>query len=434
MNVQKRARVALAVAMSSLLVVPGYSLAAENPAQPGTVRPEDKTVAQPGTVKQEQPGTVKQEIVKKTQEPTPPPSAPVSAPPAKPSAVAVTPQPVATPAPVVTQQATVKPVQSVQPVTTAPVAPRTERTSVAPFAPVTTTTQVDTTPTIRQSVPPAEEAPTEVVKEPTPVAQSPVVKAESGMDEKTLAEKATEQSAGKLVREHTTERAGENEVKSVRIEHADEVAQVELAAAVEEGGDVRDKVANTGKEVVIREGDEEELTPVVDTDNDPDEIGDDGAEPVAGDVVSHGDGAVSEVAPAFAPEVTTGAAVSIGQAKASVELSMENTGTTVSFTSQHGTGLDAGVSVSVENSTNTLSVEAGGNELHAPAPVIPEPVITAVEQALPAETVAAVEQFASEVDHAVKAHIASLPTGQQVTDAGFGQVTTWLDTNSAPQG
>ena len=52
MNDKKQIRAALAIAVSSTLLIPGYVLAAEKPAQPGTVRPADKAVAQPGTDKQ----------------------------------------------------------------------------------------------------------------------------------------------------------------------------------------------------------------------------------------------------------------------------------------------------------------------------------------------------------------------------------------------
>ena len=256
MNVKKQVRAALAVAVSSTLLIPGYVLAAEKPAQPGTVRPADKVVAQPGTDKQARseskaadtkPSTAQPGTDKPSQKPTAENTAPKPQTPAQPS-VADKPD---TPAP----QAPAQPSGEDKPVTPAP----SQTVVQQPSAPAPTPNYSDVSD---QNTVPA------VAQQPAQPAQS-----EQATGGQTMAEQATETTASQSVRDSANGTVEEEETQPVRTTQADERARFELASAVERDGDVRQDATEEEK-AVTREDEKPNLAPVQAPDGEPDNDGD----------------------------------------------------------------------------------------------------------------------------------------------------------------
>ncbi|WP_147291519.1 hypothetical protein [Corynebacterium senegalense] len=367
MQAKKRARVALATAMVSTLILPGYVLAESKPAQPGTVRPAEKAEAQPGTSKAE-----KAEILAQKEQKAAPAPAPKQEQKAAPAPVS----------PAVSDQAVVAAPKEPVVVAPAPEPVRQPATQQATYTPAAKNSEPSTT---------------------------------------SMAQQATETTLSDSVRESAVnEGAYVPETDSVRTQHNDEVARYELAADVREGGDVRDK-AGKDKEVVTRLGDDDGLTPVDAPDDDPqgDDDTDNGSDPAA----------VAAPAPQPVSEVTAGAAVTTPETTTtSVEVGASQTGSEVSVSRQIEGAEAAEVSASYDYAAHTVSVSAPQTQFEVEVPQVPAEVSAAVEQALPAEVKAAVDQSVGQAQQAVDAQLAALSTGEHVTDTAIGQVSTWLNT------
>lgn len=328
MNIKKQVRAALAVAVSSTLLIPGYVVAAEKPAQPGTVRPADKAVAQPGTDKQArsisdnasnsqstaQPGTDK--VAPK---PAPESAAPKPAAPVQPS-VPAKPQP---PAPQAPQQPAVESVPVQQ-----------------PSAPAPTPNYSDVT--AQNSVPTGEQ---------------------------TLAEQATETTASQSVRESASGTEQPAETQPVRTTQADEKARFEVASAVESGGDVREDTTKQ-EQAVTREDENAKLAPVQAPDGGPDNDGEDAPEPT-NDILNQ--------------TINAGATVEGAAGDTTLEFDASPVATT--FSANSGS---AAVSATVDHAAKQITVEAGNATFEAQAPaavtqaveqIVPPQVQQAVDQA-----------------------------------------------------
>lgn len=381
MNVKKQVRAALAVAVSSTLLIPGYVLAAEKPAQPGTVRPADKVVAQPGTDKQARgeskaadakPSTAQPGTDKPSQKPAAENTAPKSQAPAQPS-VANKPD---TPAP----QAPAQPSGEDKPVTPAP----SQTVVQQPSAPAPTPNYSDVSD---QNTVPA-------------VAQQPAqpVQSEQAAGGQTLAEQATETTASQSVRDSANGTVEEEETQPVRTTQADERARFELASAVERDGDVRQDATEEEK-AVTREDEKPNLAPVQAPDGEPDNDGDTTPQPNT-DVLNQ--------------TISAGASVAGAAGNTAVEFDASPVASTLSADSAAST-----VSATVDHVAKQVTVEAGNAEFQVQAPV-------AVEQIAPPQVSQAVDQAAKQAQTAINSHLASLPNGEQVRDTAIGQVETWF--------
>ena len=381
MNVKKQVKAALAVAVSSTLLIPGYVLAAEKPAQPGTVRPADKVVAQPGTDKQARseskaadtkPSTAQPGTDKPSQKPAAENTAPKSQAPAQPS-VADKPD---TPAP----QAPAQPSGEDKPVTPAP----SQTVVQQPSAPTPTPNYSDVSD---QNTVPA------VAQQPAQPAQS-----EQATGGQTLAEQATETTASQSVRDSANGTVEEEETQPVRTTQADERARFELASAVERDGDVRQDATKEEK-AVTREDEKPNLAPVQAPDGEPDNDGDTAPQPNT-DVLNQ--------------TISAGASVAGAAGNTAVEFDASPVASTLSADSAAST-----VSATVDHVAKQVTVEAGNAEFQVQAPV-------AVEQIEPPQVSQAVDQAAKQAQTAINTHLASLPNGEQVRDTAIGQVETWF--------
>lgn len=381
MNVKKQVRAALAVAVSSTLLIPGYVLAAEKPAQPGTVRPADKVVAQPGTDKQARseskaadtkPSTAQPGTDKPSQKPAAENTAPKSQTPAQPSAS----DKPDTPAP----QAPAQPSGEDKPVTPAP----SQTVVQQPSAPAPTPNYSDVSD---QNTVPA-------------VAQQPAqpVQSEQATGGQTLAEQATETTASQSVRDSANGTVEEEETQPVRTTQADERARFELASAVERDGDVRQDATEEEK-AVTREDEKPNLAPVQAPDGEPDNDGDTTPQPNT-DVLNQ--------------TISAGASVAGAAGNTAVEFDASPVASTLSANSAAST-----VSATVDHVAKQVTVEAGNAEFQVQAPV-------AVEQIAPPQVSQAVDQAAKQAQTAINTHLASLPNGEQVRDTAIGQVETWF--------
>ena len=381
MNVKKQVRAALAVAVSSTLLIPGYVLAAEKPAQPGTVRPADKVVAQPGTDKQARgeskaadakPSTAQPGTDKPSQKPAAENTAPKSQTPAQPSAS----DKPDTPAP----QAPAQPSGEDKPVTPAP----SQTVVQQPSAPAPTPNYSDVSD---QNTVPA-------------VAQQPAqpVQSEQATGGQTLAEQATETTASQSVRDSANGTVEEEETQPVRTTQADERARFELASAVERDGDVRQDATEEEK-AVTREDEKPNLAPVQAPDGEPDNDGDTTPQPNT-DVLNQ--------------TISAGASVAGAAGNTAVEFDASPVASTLSADSAAST-----VSATVDHVAKQVTVEAGNAEFQVQAPV-------AVEQIAPPQVSQAVDQAAKQAQTAINSHLASLPNGEQVRDTAIGQVETWF--------
>ena len=381
MNVKKQVRAALAVAVSSTLLIPGYVLAAEKPAQPGTVRPADKVVAQPGTDKQARseskaadtkPSTAQPGTDKPSQKPTAENTAPKPQTPAQPS-VADKPD---TPAP----QAPAQPSGEDKPVTPAP----SQTVVQQPSAPAPTPNYSDVSD---QNTVPA------VAQQPAQPAQS-----EQATGGQTMAEQATETTASQSVRDSANGTVEEEETQPVRTTQADERARFELASAVERDGDVRQDATEEEK-AVTREDEKPNLAPVQAPDGEPDNDGDTTPQPNT-DVLNQ--------------TISAGASVAGAAGNTAVEFDASPVASTLSANSAAST-----VSATVDHVAKQVTVEAGNAEFQVQAP-------GAVEQIAPPQVSQAVDQAAKQAQAAINTHLASLPNGEQVRDTAIGQVETWF--------
>lgn len=381
MNVKKQVRAALAVAVSSTLLIPGYVLAAEKPAQPGTVRPADKVVAQPGTDKQARgeskaadakPSTAQPGIDKPSQKPAAENTAPKSQAPAQPS-VADKPD---TPAP----QAPAQPSGEDKPVTPAP----SQTVVQQPSAPAPTPNYSDVSD---QNTVPA------VAQQPAQPAQS-----EQTTGGQTMADQATEKTASQSVRDSANGTVEEEETQPVRTTQADEQARFELASDIERDGDVRQDATEEEK-AVTREDEKPNLAPVQAPDGEPDTDGDTTPQPNT-DVLNQ--------------TISAGASVAGAAGNTAVEFDASPVASTLSANSAAST-----VSATVDHVAKQVTVEAGNAEFQVQAPV-------AVEQIAPPQVSQAVDQAAKQAQTAINTHLASLPNGEQVRDTAIGQVETWF--------
>lgn len=381
MNVKKQVKAALAVAVSSTLLIPGYVLAAEKPAQPGTVRPADKVVAQPGTDKQARseskaadtkPSTAQPGTDKPSQKPAAENTAPKSQAPAQPS-VADKPD---TPAP----QAPAQPSGEDKPVTPAP----SQTVVQQPSAPAPTPNYSDVSD---QNTVPA------VAQQPAQPAQS-----EQATGGQTMAEQATETTASQSVRDSANGTVEEEETQPVRTTQADERARFELASAVERDGDVRQDATEEEK-AVTREDEKPNLAPVQAPDGEPDNDGDTTPQPNT-DVLNQ--------------TISAGASVAGAAGNTAVEFDASPVASTLSANSAAST-----VSATVDHVAKQVTVEAGNAEFQVQAP-------GAVEQIAPPQVSQAVDQAAKQAQTAINTHLASLPNGEQVRDTAIGQVETWF--------
>lgn len=427
MHAYKRVRAALAVAVASSLALPGFAVADEKPAQPGTVRPSEKAQAQPGTSKKDAPA----KEPKKQEEPAKP--APVAQPEVKPA-----PKPAPAPAPAPTQaqpapvpQPTNAPASKPAPAPAAPVAVSDQAAS-AP-APVSQASPAVRTQPVSNTRPVSNTAP--VVKDSTTAVNGTNGQAFQG---ESMADKATETVASKPVRESVA--ASENaveETKPVRTAQADEAARYELAAAIDEDGDVREQAVKD-EPAVTREGDNEGLAPVDAPEDDGDDDTDDGqgqtteqveVTPVSQDGAAGAAAPVVEDAPhAEVTEVAAGAAVDTSAGTASVAVEASQSATEFSATSQQAGAESATEYTAVyDATTHSVGVDVAGTQFEVAVPEAPVEVTAAVEQFVPNEVAEVVDQSIAQAEQAVAAHVASLPTGEQVTDTAVGQVSTWLN-------
>lgn len=423
MHSYKRVRAALAVAVASSLALPGFAVADEKPAQPGTVRPSEKAQAQPGTSKKDAPA----KEPKKQEEPAKP--APVAQPEVKPA-----PKPAPAPAPAPTQaQPAPKPAPVAQPAPAAPVVVSDQASVTAP-APVSQPSNAAQTQPVSNTTP--------VVKDTTSGARDSAAQASGGTGQasqgESMADKATETAASKSVRDSAAApQSGEEETKPVRTAQADEAARYELVAAIDEDGDVR-KQAAKDEPAVTREGDEEGLAPVDAPDDDGDDDTDDGqgqtTEQVEVTPVSQ-DGAagaaapvVEDAPPAEVTEVAAGAAVDTSAGTASVAVEASQSATEFSATSQQaGAASATEVTAAYDATTHSVGVDVAGTQFEVAVPEAPVEVTAAVEQFVPNEVTEVVDQSIAQAEQAVAAHVASLPSGEQVTETAVGQVSTWLN-------
>ena len=389
MNVKKQVRAALAVAVSSTLLIPGYVLAAEKPAQPGTVRPADKAVAQPGTDKQARsesndadtkPSTAQPGTDKPSQKPTAENSAPKSQAPAQPS-VADKPD---TPAP----QAPAQPSGEDKPVTPAP----SQSVAQQPSAPAPTPNYSDVSD---QNTVPA-------------VAQQPAqpVQSEQATGGQTMADQATEKTASQSVRDSANGTVEEEETQPVRTTQADEQARFELASDIERDGDVRQDATEEEK-AVTREDEKPNLAPVEAPDGEPDNDGDTTPQP-------NTDVAPQPNTDVLNQTISAGASVAGAAGNTAVEFDASPVASTLSANSEAST-----VSATVDHVAKQVTVEAGNAEFQVQAPV-------AVEQIVPPQVSQAVDQAAQQAQTAINSHLSSLPNGEQVRDTAIGQVETWF--------
>lgn len=389
MNVKKQVRAALAVAVSSTLLIPGYVLAAEKPAQPGTVRPADKAVAQPGTDKQARsesndadtkPSTAQPGTDKPSQKPTAENSAPKSQAPAQPS-VADKPD---TPAP----QAPAQPSGEDKPVTPAP----SQSVAQQPSAPAPTPNYSDVSD---QNTVPA-------------VAQQPAqpVQSEQATGGQTMADQATEKTASQSVRDSANGTVEEEETQPVRTTQADEQARFELASDIERDGDVRQDATEEEK-AVTREDEKPNLAPVEAPDGEPDNDGDTTPQP-------NTDVAPQPNTDVLNQTISAGASVAGAAGNTAVEFDASPVASTLSANSAAST-----VSATVDHVAKQVTVEAGNAEFQVQAPV-------AVEQIVPPQVSQAVDQAAQQAQTAINSHLSSLPNGEQVRDTAIGQVETWF--------
>lgn len=389
MNVKKQVRAALAVAVSSTLLIPGYVLAAEKPAQPGTVRPADKAVAQPGTDKQARsenndadtkPSTAQPGTDKPSQKPTAENSAPKSQAPAQPS-VADKPD---TPAP----QAPAQPSGEDKPVTPAP----SQSVAQQPSAPAPTPNYSDVSD---QNTVPA-------------VAQQPAqpVQSEQTTGGQTMADQATEKTASQSVRDSANGTVEEEETQPVRTTQADEQARFELASDIERDGDVRQDATEEEK-AVTREDEKPNLAPVEAPDGEPDNDGDTTPQP-------NTDVAPQPNTDVLNQTISAGASVAGAAGNTAVEFDASPVASTLSANSAAST-----VSATVDHVAKQVTVEAGNAEFQVQAPV-------AVEQIVPPQVSQAVDQAAQQAQTAINSHLSSLPNGEQVRDTAIGQVETWF--------
>lgn len=393
MNVKKQVRAALAVAVSSTLLIPGYVLAAEKPAQPGTVRPADKAVAQPGTNKQArseksdagtkpsttQPGTGKPSQ-KPSQKPTAENSAPKSQTPAQPS-VAYTPAP----------QTPAQPSGEAKPVTPAP----SQSVAQQPSAPAPTPNYSNVSD---QNTVPA------VAQQPAQPAQS-----EQATGGQTMADQATEKTASQSVRDSANGTEKEEKTQPVRTTQADEQARFELASQVERDGDVRQDVTEEEK-AITREDEKPNLAPVQAPDGEPDNDGDTTPQP-------NTDVAPQPNTDVLNQTISAGASVAGAGGNTAVEFDASPAASTLRANSATST-----VSATVDHVAKQVTVEAGNAEFQVQAPV-------AVEQIVPPQVSQAVDQAAKQAQTAINTHLASLPNGDQVRDTAIGQVETWFQAN-----
>ena len=384
MNVKKQVRAALAVAVSSTLLIPGYVLAAEKPAQPGTVRPADKAVAQPGTDKQARsenkgadakPSTAQPGTDKPSQKPAAENTAPKSQAPAQPSV----PEKPDTPA----SQAPAQPSGEDKPSPSTPTpAQRIEQEPSAP-APTPNYSDVSDQTTVQVAA-----------QQPAQPAQS-----EQTTGGRTLAEQATETTASQSVRDSangTDEQ--EEETQPVRTTQADKQARFELASAVERDGDVRQDATKEEK-AVTREDEKPNLAPVQAPDGEPDNDSDPAPQPNTD---------------ALNQTISAGASVAGATGNTAVELDASPAASTLSANSAN-----SAVSATVDHAAKQVTVEAGSAEFQVQAPV-------AVEQIAPPQVAQAVDQAAKQAQTAINTHLASLPSGEQVRDTAIGQVETWF--------
>ena len=368
MNVKKQVRAALAVAVSSTLLIPGYVLAAEKPAQPGTVRPADKVVAQPGTDKQARSESKAADAKPSTAQPG------TDKPSQKPAAENTAPK----------SQAPAQPSVADKPDTPAPQAPAQPSGEDKPVTPAPTPNYSDVSD---QNTVPA-------------VAQQPAqpVQSEQATGGQTLAEQATETTASQSVRDSANGTVEEEETQPVRTTQADERARFELASAVERDGDVRQDATKEEK-AVTREDEKPNLAPVQAPDGEPDNDGDTAPQPNT-DVLNQ--------------TISAGASVAGAAGNTAVEFDASPVASTLSADSAAST-----VSATVDHVAKQVTVEAGNAEFQVQAPV-------AVEQIAPPQVSQAVDQAAKQAQTAINTHLASLPNGEQVRDTAIGQVETWF--------
>lgn len=426
MHSYKRVRAALAVAVASSLALPGFAVADEKPAQPGTVRPSEKAQAQPGTSKKDAPA----KEPKKQEEPAKP--APVAQPEVKPA-----PKPAPAPAPAPTQaQPAPKPAPVAQPAPAAPVVVSDQASVTAP-APVSQPSNAVQTQPVSNTTP--------VVKDTASGVSDSTAQASGGTGQvsqgESMADKATETVASESVRDSAAApQSVVEETKPVRTAQADEAARYELAAAIDEDGDVR-KQATKDEPAVTREGDDEGLAPVdaPDDDGDDNTDGEQGKNRAQAEVTpASQDTPVDPVAPASpvvetppaaeVSEVAAGAAVDTSAGTASVAVEASQSATEFSVTSQQaGAESVAEVTAAYDATTHSVGVDVVGTQFEVAVPEAPVEVTAAVEQFVPNEVAEVVDQSIAQAEQAVAAHVASLPTGEQVTDTAVGQVSTWLN-------
>ena len=395
MNDKKQIRAALAIAVSSTLLIPGYVLAAEKPAQPGTVRPADKAVAQPGTDKQARsenkdadakPSTAQPGTDKPSQKPAVENTAPKSQAPAQPSV----PEKPDTQA----SQAPAQPSGEDKPSTGTPA----QSIEQQPSAPAPTPNYSDVSDQGTVAV---------AAQQPSQPAQS-----EQTTGGQTMAEQATETTASESVRDSANGTEQEEETQPVRTTQADEQARFEVASAIERDGDVRQDATEEEK-AVTREDETPSLAPVQAPDGEPDNDSDPAPQSNT-DALTPNTDVLNSNTDVLNQTISAGASVAGPAGNTAVEFDASPSESTLSANSAN-----SAVSATVDHVAKEVTVEAGNAELQVQAPV-------AVEQIAPPQVSQAVDQAAKQAQTAINTHLASLPSGEQVRDTAIGQVETWF--------
>lgn len=373
MNFRKVRAAAVLATMTSSLLAPAAAWAASAPAQPGTVRPEEKVVAQPGTSRAAESNEADDNKPAGKQ----PEVSAVDKTPKTDSTMEKTPT-----EPVVAAEAA-KPAAAATIVDSSP-------------APVASQSQVAISPA---------------------TAQAQVEESHASAIAVSLADKATETTADTSVRDSAAEDTVAEEAPSVRTEQADEAAAYELASVIAEDGDVREKARSEHDKVAVR-GDDLDVAAADQADG-----GADDPQPDPGTDSDHAPvtnvSAVTSVSAGAALAAEPGT-VSVGfeTSAAGLEVTVGSQPTGAATTNETTIGV-AGNTVTFRDNTQTASVVV---------PELPSEITTAVDQAVkavdPSDVIGAVNASGQD---AVQQALSAAPDGSQTVVTPIGQLSGWFE-------
>lgn len=367
MNFRKVRAAAVLATMTSSLLAPAAGWAASAPAQPGTVRPEEKVVAQPGTSRAAESNKAddNKPAGKQTE------VAAVDKTPKTDSTAEKTPT-----EPVVAAEAA-KPAAAATIVDSSP-APVASQSQVA-ISPATVQAQVEENPASAIAV--------------------------------SLADKATETTADTSVRDSAAADTVAEEAPSVRTEQADEAAAYELASVIAEDGDVREKARSEHDKVAVR-GDDLDVAAADQADG-----GADDPQPDPDTDSDHAPVTNVSAGAALATEPGTGS-VGFEASAAGLEVTVGSQPTGAATTNEATIGV-AGNTVTFRDNTQTASFVV---------PELPSEITTAVDQAVkavdPSDVIGAVN---ASVQDAVQQALSAAPDGSQTVGTPIGQLSGWFE-------